>query len=322
MAKNRFCLMFRITAWLRFRAFTMPCRSPLTRVMPALSMATSVPVPMAIPTSAPARAGASLMPSPATATVLPSACSLWTSLNLSSGIIPALKDVRWRSAATAPAVTGLSPVSMTTSIPCLSSCSMADPLVSLMRSPMATKPTTSPSTDRKETVFPCFRCPPASRFMASVRPAPARAIISSFPRAAFFPLTIPSTPIPLTARNPSASGASIPRALPWATVASARGCSLIMFRETINCSTRSSEKRPEKVPTAATEGLPSVRVPVLSTTRVSTLFIFSRASASRINTPFWAPFPTPTITDMGVARPRAHGQAMISTAMALTRAYT
>ena len=41
-------------------------------MMPALSMATSVPVPMAMPTSAAASAGASLMPSPAMATMRPS----------------------------------------------------------------------------------------------------------------------------------------------------------------------------------------------------------------------------------------------------------
>ena len=53
----------------------MPVRSPLSRVTPALSMATSVPVPMAMPTSAAARAGASLTPSPAMATTRPSARS-------------------------------------------------------------------------------------------------------------------------------------------------------------------------------------------------------------------------------------------------------
>ena len=42
--------MFRIVAWLRRRARTMPRRSPLTSVMPALCIATSVPVPMAMPT--------------------------------------------------------------------------------------------------------------------------------------------------------------------------------------------------------------------------------------------------------------------------------
>ena len=50
----------------------MPRRSPFTSVTPALSIATSVPVPMAMPTSAAASAGASLMPSPAIATTRPS----------------------------------------------------------------------------------------------------------------------------------------------------------------------------------------------------------------------------------------------------------
>ena len=34
--------------------------------------------------------------------------------------------------------------------------------------------------------------------------------------------------------------------------------------------------------------------------------------------PYSAALPTPTITDMGVARPRAQGQAMISTVVAAT----
>ncbi len=36
--------------------------------------------------------------------------------------------------------------------------------------------------------------------------------------------------------------------------------------------------------------------------------------------PCVAPLPVPTVTDIGVARPRAHGQAMISTDTAATRA--
>ena len=61
---------------LRRRARTMPVRSPLSSVTPALSMATSVPVPMAMPTSAAASAGASLTPSPAMATTRPSRLQL------------------------------------------------------------------------------------------------------------------------------------------------------------------------------------------------------------------------------------------------------
>src|SRR5579863_8684304 len=47
--------MLRIVARLSARARAMPARSPLTNVTPALSIATSVPVPIATPTSASAR---------------------------------------------------------------------------------------------------------------------------------------------------------------------------------------------------------------------------------------------------------------------------
>ena len=52
---------------------------------PALWIATSVPVPIAMPTSAAARAGASLTPSPAIATTRPSARSFVTTACLRSG---------------------------------------------------------------------------------------------------------------------------------------------------------------------------------------------------------------------------------------------
>ena len=64
--------LLRITAAESWRAFTMPVRSPLSSVTPALSIATSAPVPMAMPTSAAASAGASFTPSPAMATTRPS----------------------------------------------------------------------------------------------------------------------------------------------------------------------------------------------------------------------------------------------------------
>ena len=78
-----------------------------------------------------------------------------------------------------------------------------------------------------------------------------------------------------------------------------------------------------KSPAVTTEtscGLPSVSVPVLSTTSVSTLRSTSIASAFRNSTPAVAPLPVATMIDIGVARPSAQGQAMISTATALTSA--
>ena len=77
-------------------------------------------------------------------------------------------------------------------------------------------------------------------------------------------------------------------------------------------------------PAAATiatrRGFPSVSVPVLSTTSVSTLPSTSIASAFLNSTPAPAPLPVATMIDIGVASPSAHGQAMISTATALTSA--
>ena len=67
-------------------------------------------------------------------------------------------------------------------------------------------------------------------------------------------------------------------------------------------------------------GFPSVNVPVLSNTRVSTFPSTSSASAFRTKTPAIAPRPVPTMIDIGVASPNAQGQAMINTATALTSA--
>jgi hypothetical protein len=65
--------------------------------------------------------------------------------------------------------------------------------------------------------------------------------------------------------------------------------------------------------TTPTTGLPSVSVPVLSTTSVSTFLQISSASAFLISTPACAPRPVPTMIDIGVAKPSAQGQAMIRT---------
>ena len=62
----------------------LPPQRPVS-VTWALDMATSVPVPIALPTSAAASAGASLMPSPAMATLRPLAFSRSTSFALSWG---------------------------------------------------------------------------------------------------------------------------------------------------------------------------------------------------------------------------------------------
>ena len=69
--------------------------------------------------------------------------------------------------------------------------------------------------------------------------------------------------------------------------------------------------------TVRNAGLPTVSVPVLSTIKVSIVRRCSMASASLNKIPEVAARPVATITDMGVANPSAHGQAMIRTAIAL-----
>ena len=65
-----------------------------------------------------------------------------------------------------------------------------------------------------------------------------------------------------------------------------------------------------------------VTVPVLSRTTVSTRRVDSRTSGPLMRMPSWAPRPVPTMSAVGVARPSAHGQAMIRTATAAVNAAT
>ena len=58
----------------------------------------------------------------------------------------------------------------------------------------------------------------------------------------------------------------------------------------------------------------------MSRTTVVSLCAFSRASPPLIRIPDLAPLPVPTMIEVGVARPIAQGQAMISTATKLRSA--
>lgn len=136
------------------------------------------------------------------------------------------------------------------------------------------------------------------------------------PRRSVRPSTTPSTPIPATALNPlTAPRTASPCA---ATMARASGCSELCSRAAAKCSA-SAEVRP-RTSVSVTCGWPQVSVPVLS--RASTVSFSARSSASAFLTrmPARAPWPVPTMIAVGVASPSAHGQAMTSTATALTSA--
>ena len=71
-----------------------------------------------------------------------------------------------------------------------------------------------------------------------------------------------------------------------------------------------------KIIKSVTSGVPLVIVPVLSKTTVFIWCAFSKISAFLINKPFSAPFPVPHIMATGVAKPKAHGQAITTTVIA------
>jgi hypothetical protein len=102
-------------------------------------------------------------------------------------------------------------------------------------------------------------------------------------------------------------------------MAAASGCSDAVSSDAASRTTSSSET-PVPDSTSTTAGRPSVMVPVLSSTMVSSVWAVSRLSPPLNSTPRSAPAPVPAMTAVGVASPRAHGQAMISTVMNETSA--
>ena len=71
---------------------------------------------------------------------------------------------------------------------------------------------------------------------------------------------------------------------------------------------------------SVTSGSPLVIVPVLSKATICVLPAFSREAAVLKRIPLLAPLPLPTIIATGVARPRAQGQLITSTDIALVSA--
>ena len=127
------------------------------------------------------------------------------------------------------------------------------------------------------------------------------------------PSTTPWTPTPgaflksLTGGNsPTSSRAAAATACPI-------GCSDAASTAPARRST-SSREAPSNRPTSASSIFPSVTVPVLSRTMVVIWRVRSRTSGPLIRIPSCAPRPVPTMSAVGVARPSAHGHAMIRTA--------
>ncbi len=282
--------------------------------------------------SACARAGASFIPSPTIATILPSSCNLFISLALSPGSTSANTRFIPTCFAIAFAVLSLSPVIMITSRPIFWSVFTASVEYSIKVSATAIMPTAFLSTAISIAVFPSSsnafifssRCPMSmSSFFINFR----------FPSNISMPLYFTSTPCPGMALKNSGSVTLIPLSIALFTIASPRGCSELFSATAASCNSCSSlnvltsravgDGLPiggVMVTMSVTSGSPFVSVPVLSNTIAWSLWAVSKASPLLIKIPFSAPFPTPTMMAVGVARPIAHGHAIINTAMNTVRA--
>ena len=143
----------------------------------ALSIATSVPAPIAMPISARVSAGASLMPSPVIA-VMPRSFNCRITASLPSGSTPAITSSTPAVLPIASAVRWLSPVNMTTSIPIFCSWLIASALSGRMTSATAITPRSVPSASNSSGVFPssescsiCFCISPGTLQMPEMKDA-------------------------------------------------------------------------------------------------------------------------------------------------------
>ena len=134
-----------------------------------------------------------------------------------------------------------------------------------------------------------------------------------------WPSTAPSTPRPSRLANPSTAGSA-----PSSSRAAARSRGRSGAREASSSAPARRSASVRSVPSAGRRRRgfirPVVTVPVLSSTIVSTRRVDSSTSGPLMSRPSCAPRPVPTSSAVGVARPSAHGQAMISTATAALKA--
>ena len=113
----------------------------------------------------------------------------------------------------------------------------------------------------------------------------------------------------------------MPRASAPRTTAAPSGCSLACSRLAARARSSASVQAAQRRRRSRAPAGPRSTSRSCRPRSVSTFSRTSSAAASRMRTPALAPRPTPTMIDIGVASPSAHGQAMMSTATALTSAW-
>ncbi len=176
-------------------------------------------------------------------------------------------------------------------------------------------PRKSPSQPATTAVLPADSSARARSSRSSARIRPASASSLRRPTQTMTPSTSVRTRCPASASSlPAGRVSSRDRAA--VVMAWPMGCSLsASTAPTRRCSSSSVVAAAW---TSVSDIRPVVRVPVLSNTTVVMVRIRSSTSTPLMRMPMFAPRPVPTMIADGVARPRAQGHAMISTATAAT----
>ena len=168
------------------------------------------------------------MPSPTMATFEPDSCSSRTTRSLSAGITPARTSSMPTACAMAPAVTGLSPVSMTTRAPRPRSAVTASALVGFIWSATAMVPTSEPFRAKKSGAPPSG-IEPVAQAAVDVD-AELRLTSSALPAATRLAPSRAVTPRPGSASSPRRAARRFPAPSARRITASASGCSLLLSR--------------------------------------------------------------------------------------------
>jgi hypothetical protein len=243
-------------------------RSSLSRIRSAAQIATSVPAPTAMPRSAAASAGPSFTPSPTMAIRCPRACKSLMMAALAAGRIPAITSSTPTAAATARAVSSLSPVSRTGRRPRRRSPATAPGADGLTVSATASAPLTSPSQQTRTVVWParshCVHWLARSGGIGTPRSRSSLCRPTTISR----PSTSPRAPRPGRARKPSAWGSGPSSAKAAALIAAAMACSDACSTAPAYLS-RSARLMPGTARSPVSVIWPLVTVPVLSSTTVS-----------------------------------------------------
>ena len=221
--------------------------------------------------------------------------------------------------ATAWAARWLSPVSRIGVSPRRRSAVIASGLVGLMVSATMMAARMAPSQPTNTGVWPSASARALASRSGGVSGMAQSARSRSRPTMTAWPLTTPCTPRPSTLAKPSTAGSGPRRSRAPVAMAWAMGCSEASSRAPARRSA-SAGSVPSTVTTSTSAMRPVVTVPVLSKTMVSIWRVDSRTSGPLMRIPSWAPRPVPTRSAVGVASPRAQGQAMINTATPAVKA--